>query len=954
VARTFTTTQRNIISGAAVSHHLKVETQDADGTWQDLTNLAGVDWVISAEWGEERDTPVSSATLQLRRSVGDTGGTSSLAPLLQSSTINRNAAAAYAPLLELGRGLRISTAALAQGATPISTDYIMVWEGRIDSIDWPSDPVQVYASSLDAWLADTQIKIKHLYGASGGTAVETVMQSILTDHYVGGTVPTLYTPSSPGWNILTYTQDRVKLLEALRALALQIGFDLRYRYDAANANRLTFYDPLRNRTLDTDIDATFGPTEYLSVTRLNLDIQAIRNSGVAPYRDASGVRQTVSQTNAGSISKYRERYFELDESINIRDSVNAQKLINAAVSDMAQPVLTQDIETLYAWFVQLYDRYKFLANGDHYDSDQYLAVGGYRHRFENGYGRTTIMASGHVVGAYAGWQRLIVNRPADGVTLPYMRATPVEDGSSGTLQLVPVDPQSRLTKVMMAAKAANLAIVSGDYSVVTPVSGIYSMTVNLVDKQPVRVAYQLYALNEVNVEAVVDEDFVRFGFGAKPLPVDFNYIIAIDGTLTVTARGDGDTTSINVALTFDGPAGDASVDAAPTQSPPTLYTTVLTGRSGTWNTGVQLKVGQKFYITARAYNSNLAAGANAGPSTTQTDQWLGTSNANATASVASATAADTGLTLGAITLGPTTARVEVYAKEYTADPGALITDVSGIGHKVPLTPLYGNSPGLFIPGTASGNWLLVTLVAVDALGRVGTGLASAVAVSNCGRITLKYQLPVTPPTYPPAPASLSVAAGSPSSTMVLSITMPGSTTNLDKLRIKRDGVFIADVNRTAAASAVQTYSDLGQPAGDHVYEVFGLTNLGVPSTTSVNATGTVPSTTLIPAPVISVDPYSNTYDPNGGFDITITPGTSTPSGVTWHVEHSITSSSTGFSEILTTTSLQPSDTTHPISTLNSATHNHWIRVYGLAPGYSATPNYSNVVLCAIPRVQDWV
>jgi hypothetical protein len=55
--------------------------------------------------------------------------------------------------------------------------------------------------------------------------------------------------------------------------------------------------------------------------------------------------------------------------------------------------------------VQLFDRYTFVANGDHYDVDQTLSVVGYQHTFENHHGRTAIQVAGRVIGAYDTWYR---------------------------------------------------------------------------------------------------------------------------------------------------------------------------------------------------------------------------------------------------------------------------------------------------------------------------------------------------------------------------------------------------------------------------------------------------------------------------------------------------------------------------------------------------------------------
>ena len=62
---------------------------------------------------------------------------------------------------------------------------------------------------------------------SAGTPVETVLQQILNDN--GLSSVTLSTPGQPpGWNIRAYAAARQSVWEALRVLATQIGWDLRF------------------------------------------------------------------------------------------------------------------------------------------------------------------------------------------------------------------------------------------------------------------------------------------------------------------------------------------------------------------------------------------------------------------------------------------------------------------------------------------------------------------------------------------------------------------------------------------------------------------------------------------------------------------------------------------------------------------------------------------------------
>ena len=402
--RTITGGELTTLLSAHPTHWLKVEVANASGTMKNLTNLGSVDWVDGCSIScEQLDTPVATATITLRRTGVLPKG---LSPLLVASTLNVNDASAYAPLLDVGRTVRISCAVKALGATPSGGDWKELFLGRIDTVSWGDDPITISCSDLGAWLMDVQIETEDTYGSGAGVAVETVMQQLLTA-WPGGVlaVPTLYTPASPGWLIHEYKQDRVKLFEAVRALALQIGWDVYYRYDASDNFRLTFFQPDRAKTT---ADATIGPTHYFEVTNLQLAIENIRNVCKVIYRKTDDTVDSVTSTDATSIAHFGRRYMEVQEAgtSNIDGSTEATLLASAAVSDLKSPIAEQEIKMLLYWPVQKGDLYTFTANGTHYDQDQKLAVISVKHDFASGTGTTTIQVRGTVAGAYADWLRV--------------------------------------------------------------------------------------------------------------------------------------------------------------------------------------------------------------------------------------------------------------------------------------------------------------------------------------------------------------------------------------------------------------------------------------------------------------------------------------------------------------------------------------------------------------------
>jgi hypothetical protein len=310
-------------------------------------------------------------------------------------------------------------AAVKLGALYMGGCYREVFTGRIDTLDWSQDPMQLTFSDQGCWLQDTQIESEQLFGTTGGQAVETAMQNIINTWPSGMGTPSLYVPVSPSWNIRTYTQQRNKIMDAIRDLALQIGWDVRYRYRATGdggtpaVTSLTLYDPNRGNVTPVD---SIAASEYTDVRALSFNIAGVRNATLLKYWPAGGTSGvTATATDAPSIAKYGRRYIELPSSKNIDSSTEANKFVNAVINDLADSGADQEIEMLYYWPIQLYDLLTFVANLVHYDVNQNWAVGSFEHRFQNGYITTTIQVSGRVIGAYAVWQKRLTGRPIDGI-----------------------------------------------------------------------------------------------------------------------------------------------------------------------------------------------------------------------------------------------------------------------------------------------------------------------------------------------------------------------------------------------------------------------------------------------------------------------------------------------------------------------------------------------------------
>lgn len=230
---------------------------------------------------------------------------------------------------------------------------------------------------------------------TAGNPVEQIMQNIMDrNRGAGDPSVTMYVPSSPGWGISEFQQQRTFVLDAVRALAQQIGWDLRYKWRAGTSQfEFTFSQPDRS---SPSVDHTFAPSEFYAPTQLAVDISVIRNLWELTYSDSADLwpdgtpkRKTVTSSDSASITKYGELYAEVqeDSASQIDTSAEAQALVDAAKSDCKEPNAVMGIALVrgFPW-AELNDYYTFSAGGvvPHFDSDQSLAVTQYSHTIQGG------------------------------------------------------------------------------------------------------------------------------------------------------------------------------------------------------------------------------------------------------------------------------------------------------------------------------------------------------------------------------------------------------------------------------------------------------------------------------------------------------------------------------------------------------------------------------------------
>lgn len=472
--RTLTTQESKVLGGGRFNTPVRLRVKDAGGTWQDLTALFGRDWVRSWEVDEDVDQPVAQLRCSLAREIYF----DSLSALRTNTRPNLTTGS-YAPLLSGGAEVDFAVAVLPEGIAPVSGDWRTIFQGFIDRVELASNPMSFTARDQGGEDQDLFIQADKDYGSGGGTAMQTVIQSIVKDargaaYQVGkayvaasgtvhgdrvtptthngfwyrvttggtagaepswpttigatvtsgatftcaGVVPTLYVPTSPGFNVTTYTQQPQSVLEAVRSMALNlIGWDLRRRWrDASSQFELTLWVPDR---ATTTVLYTWDPDHYYAVPEFSIDRSTVRNQVDVVYSDAADLdaagvpkRKTRSKQDKDSMDKWSRglpRWMQLaeDATSQIDTSGEADTLAANALSDLKDPKAIAAYDLPLFPFAQLGDLYRFSADGVLYNADQDLAVTGIRHSGSaGGAARTTVRVTGRPVVAVEQWLRI--------------------------------------------------------------------------------------------------------------------------------------------------------------------------------------------------------------------------------------------------------------------------------------------------------------------------------------------------------------------------------------------------------------------------------------------------------------------------------------------------------------------------------------------------------------------
>ena len=547
-----------IVGGSEAAQPTSTLTDLTDVCRVQVANAAGVltdlsAYVVSVEYDEATDELVNACTVVFRRYEG----ASSLAPLMTAD-----------PPIDVGRTIVISV-------NPGAGTHKEVFRGRIDVVDWPErfGYVTVQARDQAGAAADTWIEVERTYGSEAGVALETVMQSVATDNLASA--PTIYVPVATSAVVVSpplYAPFNESVLSSARTLAESIGWSIRWRYidSPLSAWRWTLFEPSRSKAV---ADHTFGVADYFDVKTITVDTVDIRNVVAVEYTDSAGARQTVTVSNAASITKYGRLYMKISEASDslIRTAAAATALANAALSDVAEPDALVEIACRYFWPGEIgVDLYTFTANNVHFSSNQTLAPVRFTHRIATGeVPITKILCRGKPSGGVLAWLKRAAAVPATDpfALVEWHRAR--RDPDTGLLHITARGDEAT-TKLKLYTKTAEgnawafqaeVAARSGTFTPFAPAANV--------------LYYRILPLDARGGEGVAVEDVYREG-EAVPL-------------VSVTFSGSNEAIVTVSGLPFDAEHFITVASNADPADPTTgVYDATIAAKSGTVATGVNI------------------------------------------------------------------------------------------------------------------------------------------------------------------------------------------------------------------------------------------------------------------------------------------------------------------------------------------------------------------------------
>jgi len=375
------------------------------------------DMLLNAQWGEDQESPCGAGQFQIFADSGTVLG--NLSPFSDGPL----STGASDPLIYPGAYVNLETSIVSPGSGP--GEWQQMFTGRLDKVNVANDErsMSLVCRDLGGFL------VNHWFWPTGADQGESAVKmaastprldALIEDlvnyanpkgefHFgTSKSVLPLIVPQIPDFFVTVYPQEPGPLLDILQQKALQIGWDCRYRYNAAsNLWLLTLINPEKEQFAIHDNEwilvpeVRLLPNEYVNISRLEIDDSDVRN-----YIEVIASDRSIAYAeDANSKSKYDFRPLRIaeDAAEHINNVDEAQVMANSALRDLKDPRATHECEFLYWPLVQLNDIQQYAANNVLYSRDLTFAVESYQHTLTMDKHRTIITARGNPMTTRTRW-----------------------------------------------------------------------------------------------------------------------------------------------------------------------------------------------------------------------------------------------------------------------------------------------------------------------------------------------------------------------------------------------------------------------------------------------------------------------------------------------------------------------------------------------------------------------
>jgi hypothetical protein len=440
-----------------VRFQVEAQYQGDIARFYDLNQMFGYNWVKSVTWSDsiDNDFQVGSATIHASMDALSFAQLDKRTPFNRPDADDENS---FRPFLENASRVRISACRLPQLIDAKDSDYGIMLEGSIERVSQKEDEITVEFRGRGGELANMFIEENRQYGAgyfndNGGlsgatpTAIDIVAQEILDDNdntqngtknlpaIVGAYAPvTVYKdadlPSTAG--VIRYSQQRMPVLSAVKALVSTIGWLVRYVFNHSNLEwRYTIQNPIEKINECTFSIADYNVNSLGTADFIAADIRNVvriafpcRESSTASFTpspsppanytvtsslngitDGERVPAWVSYRNNDSIAKYGRRACLITEeaSSQISTRQHAYLMARAIIESLESPFYNLQIDCEFLPFVDVNNMVRVLPMHQVHTEAQKLAVVSYTHTVSGEGASTSVMLRGKPSSGYTKW-----------------------------------------------------------------------------------------------------------------------------------------------------------------------------------------------------------------------------------------------------------------------------------------------------------------------------------------------------------------------------------------------------------------------------------------------------------------------------------------------------------------------------------------------------------------------